>query len=211
MIGNLLFDMGGVLIRWEPRAFVMSIGTDPSDAELLLRAVYMHPDWSELDRGALTEEEVIRRAKERLPEHLHAMVEPLVSGWDELFTEQMPGMEELVDELAQAGFRLYLLSNAAKRHHQYWPKFPVSRYFEDRVFVSADYGLLKPDKAFFDTALSHFGLRAEECLFIDDKEANVRGAAGAGVSGIVFGGSAERLREELANRKLVLYKTPGKE
>ena len=79
------------------------------------------------------------------------------------------------------------------------------------MFVSADYGLLKPDKAFFDTAISHFGLRAEECLFIDDREDNVQGAAEAGVSGIVFGGSAERLREELANRKLVLYKTPGKE
>ncbi len=99
-------------------------------------------------------------------------------------------MEELCGELSRLGYGLWLLTNAGPRHREYWPRFPVSRFFpEERVFRSADYHLLKPEHEFYETALSTLGLEAGECFFIDDAPVNIEGALRCGISGTVFHGA----------------------
>ena len=70
MIKNILFDMGNVLIRFEPKRYVKNAGLSESDQQLLLRELYGSIDWVRLDRGTLTEAEVIDRCVSRVGEHL---------------------------------------------------------------------------------------------------------------------------------------------
>ena len=70
MIKNILFDMGDVLIRFEPKRYVKNAGLSESDQQLLLRELYGSIDWVRLDRGTLTEAEVIDRCVSRVGEHL---------------------------------------------------------------------------------------------------------------------------------------------
>ena len=167
MIKNILFDMGNVLIRFEPKQYVKNAGLSESDQQLLLRELYGSIDWVRLDRGTLTEAEVIDRCVSRVGEHLRGAVEKLVGHWDrpELPVE---GMKALTDELYEKGYGLYLLTNAGPRQREYWPRFRAGEHFpEERVYRSADVHLLKPDPAFFEGALEKFGLNRAECVFID--------------------------------------------
>ena len=104
MIKNILFDMGNVLIRFEPKQYVKNAGLSESDQQLLLRELYGSIDWVRLDRGTLTEAEVIDRCVSRVGEHLRGAVEKLVGHWDrpELPVE---GMKALTDELYEKGVR----------------------------------------------------------------------------------------------------------
>lgn len=200
MIKNILFDMGNVLIRFEPKQYVKNAGLSESDQQLLLRELYGSIDWVRLDRGTLTEAEVIDRCVSRVGEHLRGAVEKLVGHWDrpELPVE---GMKALTDELYEKGYGLYLLTNAGPRQREYWPRFQASEHFpEERVYRSADVHLLKPDPAFFEGALEKFGLDRAECVFIDDSAANAEGAQRVGLDAIVFFGDAARLRRELRER-----------
>ena len=198
-IKNILFDMGNVLIRWDPALFVSRLKLDAADSALLVREVYGGVLWVMLDRGVVTEAEVVARLRERVPERLHGVLEPLVCRWD---TEhlQIDGMEDLARELSAKGFTLYLLSNAGRRHHEYWGKYAVSPLFGDRVFISADHRLLKPEAAFYETALAHFGLDRRECLFIDDNPSNAEAACRLGLDTIVFHGDAGLLRRRLREK-----------
>ena len=118
----------------------------------------------------------------------------------ELRKQRGMSQEALARELAEKGYGLYLLSNAGKRHHEYWGKYPVSAYFGDRVFLSADYLLLKPEAAFYETALARFGLDRRECLFIDDNTSNVEAACRLGLDAVVFHGDAGLLRQRLREK-----------
>lgn len=201
MIRNILFDMGNVLIRFAPDVFIRRAGIpEGPDYDLLMREVYRSVEWVELDRGVLTEEEALAAMCARLPERLHAAAEKLVTHWDR---PPLPvaGMEELAEDLKNAGYELFLLTNAGPRHREYWPRFSVARLFPpERVFLSAQWKLLKPEPAYYQEALRHFGLRAEECLFIDDTPTNVEAAVRAGIGGVVFHADAVLLRAELRAR-----------
>lgn len=95
MIKNILFDMGNVLIRYDPDLFIARLGLDEADAALLRREVFGGVDWAGLDRGTLTEREAQMRICARVPQRLHAAVETLLFHWDEP-PEQIEGMEGLV-------------------------------------------------------------------------------------------------------------------
>ena len=200
MIKNILFDMGNVLIRFEPKEYVKKAGLSESEQQLMLRELYGSIDWIELDRGTIDEAEIIDRVTARVGEPLRGAIEKLVRHWDrpELPVE---GMKALTDELCEKGYELYLLTNAGPRHKEYWPRFAAAEHFpEERIYRSADVKLLKPDPAFFEGALERFGLDRSECVFIDDSAANAEGAQRAGLDAIVFFGDAARLRGELRAR-----------
>ena len=200
MIKNILFDMGNVLIRFEPRQYVQKVGLSESEQQLMLRELYGSIDWIELDRGTVDEAEIIERVTARTGEHLRGAIEKLVRHWDrpELPVE---GMKALTDELYEKGYELYLLTNAGPRHREYWPRFTAAEHFpEERIYRSADVHLLKPDPAFFEGALEKFGLDRSECVFIDDSAANAEGAKRSGLDAIVFFGDAARLRKQLRAR-----------
>ena len=195
MIRNILFDMGNVLLRFDRQVFLDRLDVSEADKQLLLREVFLSPEWVEMDRGTLREETAEPIMCSRLPAHLHDAVHQLTSCWDQPILP-MEGMEELVRELKQAGYGIYLLSNASVRQHAYWPRVPGSELFDGKL-ISADEGVMKPQPEIYRLCLERFGLKAEECFFIDDVPANIEGAQFCGISGVVFHADALQLRKDL--------------
>ena len=196
MIRNVVFDMGQVLIHWTPHVLLEPFHLTPEEENMVLRELFQSVEWVRLDRGSMTHGEVIEAVCSRLPERLHPCVREIVIRWDEWTLVPMEGMADLLRELKEKGMHIYLLSNANLKLRSYFPRIPGSECF-DGLMVSAEERLLKPQHEIFEALLSRFGLKAEECFFVDDAPANVEGAAEAGLSGTVFYGDVPRLRREL--------------
>lgn len=195
MIRNVIFDMGNVLIRFDRDYFLDRAGVAGEDKNTLLREVYLSVEWAMMDRGSLTEKLAAERMCARLPERLHESVHLLVDRWERPILP-IPGMAELVRELKDKGYGIYLLSNASYRQHEYWPDIPCSDLFDGTV-ISADIKLVKPQPEIYLYTLNHFGLKSDECVFIDDTPINAEASEYCGMPAIVFHGDCRRLRREL--------------
>ena len=184
MIRNILFDMGNVLIRFDRDYFIGRLGYTGEDKALLMRHVFKSVEWVCMDRGSHVERTAVESVCARLPEHLHDAAAKLIAMWDRPILP-IPGMYELVEELKEKGYGIYLLSNASVRQHEYWPRIEASRFFDGKL-ISADEGVMKPQPEIYRLCLQRFGLKAEECFFIDDVPANIEGANCCGIAGAVF-------------------------
>ena len=193
MIRNIIFDMGGVLRVWDPEEFMEAMKIPEDDRKILMREIFGAVEWPMQDLGLITEEETLERVRARIPERLHCAAEKLVLHWEDL-SRPVPGMADAIRRLKENGYGIWLLSNASKRHGQYWGKIPGSEYF-DGLVISAFEGVLKPDLTIYRTILSRFGLKAEECVFTDDMPANAAGALAVGMDAFVFRGTEDFLRE----------------
>ena len=119
MIRNLVFDMGNVLVVFDPQRFMNNEGiNDPEDRELVMRELFHNIEWAQMDLGILTEETAEPLVMKRIPEHLKEQVKHLLHHWWDR-RECINGMEELLNELREAGYRLFLLSNASVMQHRY--------------------------------------------------------------------------------------------
>lgn len=195
-IRNIVFDMGQVLIEFNPGLFIDRLGITGHDKELLLREVFSSVEWMCLDRGSKDEEEAWTGMCTRLPGHLHAPAHELVFSWWQRPLIPIPGMAQLIGELKAMGYGIYLLSNANRQLPRYFPRIPGSEYFDGRL-VSADYLLMKPQHEIYEKLCEVFSLRPESCFFVDDVPANIEGAMRTGMRGAVFFGDIPRLRRDL--------------
>ena len=165
------------------------------DRKTILRELFQSVEWALMDLGMLTEDTAEPRVLARIPEHLHKTTVRLLRNWA-FPHEPIPGMEELVQKLKRAGYGIYLLSNASVAQHDYWPKMPVSRLFDGKL-ISCDVRTVKPCPEIYRMFTDQFGLKPEECIFIDDSPANVAGAVSCGWQGIAFHGDAAEAEEKL--------------
>lgn len=196
MIKNIIFDMGKVLIRFDPDYFINQTKiTNKNDKDLLKKEIYLSLEWSMMDRGTLSEEEASQKMMDRLPQHLKQYTKTLVSGW---YRELMPipGAEELIRELKTNGYKIFLLSNASLSQKDYWINVPANECF-DGVVVSSYIHLVKPQPEIYNYLLDKYNLIAEECVFIDDASFNVEGAVYTGINGLVFHNDYKEIRSKL--------------
>lgn len=196
MIRNIVFDMGNVLIHWRPQLFAERLGVPEEDRPLLLRELFGSVEWIQMDRGTLSMEDGLAAVCRRLPPRLHAPARELTWNWWRRWLLPVEGMAELAGELKALGYGIYLLSNAKSDLPLYFDLIPGSEYFDGKI-VSADWKLLKPQPEIYETLLREYGLRAEECFFIDDLNINIEGARFVGMDGAIFDGDLSRLRRDL--------------
>jgi len=192
MIKNIVFDMGNVLVTYDPAYFLKDYSE--SEKALFSAEIYFSERWKQLDRGELSEEELIRLVCSEIPECHHADAKKLIKWYD--LAAPIPGMEALVQQLKQNGYAVYLLSNTSFAFREFHKNITALQHF-DGLFISAEHGILKPDRQIFRLFCEEFALNAAECVFIDDSPANVASAVDVGFAGIVFNGDAIRLKNEL--------------
>ena len=195
MIKNIVFDMGNVVIRFDPTAFIDRFGVSAEEREMLLREVFRSPEWVMMDRGTLTDEQCADILCPRLPEHLRDIARKLIAFWDRPILET-EGICPLIEELKGLGYGIYLLSNASCRQPDYWQRVPASRFF-DGTLISYSVRLVKPMPEIYEKFFETFSLKREECFFIDDSPANVEAALYVGMPATVFHNDTARLRREL--------------
>lgn len=195
MIKNIIFDMGNVLILFRPEIFINKLNVSQQDAKLLNDVIFDSQEWASLDDGSANEAEAMEIFKNKLPVRLHDQMITLVTQWDIPLLE-VEGMSQLIKELKAKGYKIYLLSNASSRQHQYWDRISASEYFDGTV-ISADVKMVKPDPKIFEHLCEKFSLLPAECFFIDDLEQHVIAAESIGIQGYVFDGNVSKLRQAL--------------
>jgi len=183
MIKNIVFDMGNVLIDYQPARLVAKLFTDSDKRALILNEVFQSPGWKELDRGNITFEDHYQNLVSRLPKYSEEIAW-LIDNWH---TDQplIPGIYDLLKRLRAKSYNLFLLSNASKRFFTYAPEMGIFNLFKG-ISISAELNLLKPEKEIYDRFCQIYGLNPIECLFIDDQEENVTAAIKAGWHAVRF-------------------------
>lgn len=196
MIKNIVFDMGQVIIRFDPELFLDRYDLSSEEKNLLNREVFRSVEWVMTDHGKMNTTEAASSICKRIPEKLRDTVKDLICNWFEPLIV-VDGIEMLIRELKEKGYGIWLLSNAGLNQPSYWKRLPFSGVF-DGTMISAEVGLLKPDPRIYKCFTDQFGLDPEECLFIDDNPMNVEAATGNGWQGIVFHGDVDELRQKAA-------------
>lgn len=196
MIRAIVFDMGNVLLRFQPQLVSRLCTENEADAQQLYAGLFQSPEWAMTDSGALSDPEFLERVIPRLPPHLQEAGRRAFACWGQ-YLPPVPGMEELLRGLKAAGYRLYVCSNASRRFFSYTTPLPMFSLF-DGILVSAVEGCVKPDPAIYQRLFARFSLDPSQCLFIDDLPANIQGGRACGMEGIVFDGEVAHLRQSLA-------------
>ena len=195
-IQNVIFDMGGVLMRFSGIEFAREFTSCEDDARALDAALFSHPSWALLDAGAIDEDTMERVSRELLPERLHGALHECLHGWWRHRTV-VPGTNELVARLHDAGYGCYLLSNAGTSFMAFKDSIPAFSHM-DGWLVSSFVRLMKPDPRIYHMLAGEYGLDPARCLFVDDNADNVRGARAAGMHGHLFTDAGALERDLLA-------------
>ena len=195
-----VFDLGGVLIDWDPRYLYRKLLADEAAVEEFLATVCT-PEWNaEQDRGRPFAEGVAELV-ERHPAHA-AAIAAFHERWPEMLGGDIPGAVELLAELRATGLPLYALTNwSAETFVLARERFEFLDWF-DGLLVSGEERIIKPDPAIFRLLLDRFGLDPGAALYVDDSPANVAAAAALGLDAVRFTGP-EQLRRDLAARRLL--------
>lgn len=196
---NIVFDMGKVLVDYDPDRVTRQYTQDESRVREIHNTLFCSGEWIMLDAGLISEAYALRKLLRRFEsEEMREIARQSFAHWHEVNMTPKPGMEALLRELKARGHGLYVLSNASRRLPQcYREVIPAAECF-DGVFFSADWGCMKPQDVMYERFFAHFGLKPESCFFIDDLDINIEGARACGMAGYVFEhGEVGRLREVL--------------
>ena len=202
----VVFDLGGVLIDWDPRYLYRKLLADEAAVEEFLATVCT-PEWNaEQDRGRPFAEGIAELVG-RHPEHA-AAIAAYHERWPEMLAGDLPGTVEVLAELRAAGVPLYALTNwSAETFAITRGRFEWLDWF-DGLLVSGEERMTKPDPAFFRLLLDRFGLDPGATVFVDDSEANVAAARELGIDAVRFTGP-DRLRRELSARRILARPAPS--
>jgi 2-haloacid dehalogenase len=189
-----VFDLGKVLLEWDPRHLYRSVFPDAAEMERFLADV-THGEWNiEQDRGRSwpeAEAEAIARAPQYERE-----IRLYRSRWHEMQPHAIAGTVDVLEALHAAAVPLYAITNwASDTFRETLPRYAFFERFRG-IVVSGDERLLKPDPAVFELFGSRYGVALQDCVFIDDSPKNVAGADAVGMTGVHFT-TPEALRASL--------------
>lgn len=184
MLLNIVFDLGGVVVRWEPKALIAGMFDDPEVCRVVHSEFVGHPDWIELDRGTLAPEDAVARASERTglsPYELSQFLQSVPSG-----LVAINDTIELLYRLKAQGHSLYCLSNMHWASIEYLERaYEFFDLFTGKV-ISCRLNLCKPEPKIYSYLLETHGLNAADTVFIDDVEINLVTARQMGIQTIRF-------------------------
>jgi 2-haloacid dehalogenase len=197
----VIFDLGGVLIDWDPRHLYRKLFSgDEAAMEAFLATVCTH-EWNRGQDAGRSFAEGARLLKALHPGRAE-LIDAYGARFDEMMAGPIEGSVEILAELHRRGTRLFGLSNfSAETYPPAFARFAFLRWLE-AVVVSGEVGVIKPDPRIYELALARFAIDPLRAVFIDDVEANVAAATGFGMHGIRFT-SAAALRAELAGLDLL--------
>lgn len=183
-IKNIVFDVGNVLVRWDPLSITHHVFGQSDNTPQLMQAIFKNQTWLDLNLGIIDERGAIERYHQDLNIDI-ARLEYLL----QVVKESLSPITEsvaLLEHLHQKQFNLYALTDNThaimaylKARYHYWPLFKG-------IVVSAEVGHLKPSPQIYHYLLDNYQLKASETVFIDDVKQNVEGAKAVGIQAIQF-------------------------
>lgn len=195
MIKNIVLDMGNVLLDFNPNVIIDKTCDTEEEKDIILKELFFGKEWIMGDYGTITNSERYDSISKRVPEHLHGKLKECVNNWD-ICMKPIEGAQEFCKNVRDKGYNVYVLSNACNKFHEYFPRNYDVEFF-DGIMVSSDVHMIKPDVRIYELLLDKYNLKAEECLFIDDREENVEGARKAGMNAVVFANNFDEIMKGL--------------
>ncbi|MDL2253124.1 HAD family phosphatase [Ruminococcaceae bacterium OttesenSCG-928-I18] len=185
MYKNLVFDLGGVVVNYNPRDYLMDRFFYERLENKLFDAVFGSEEWIMLDRGEMSLEE----ANEIFLQRGHKLdiafeMQAVLDNWPEMLTDRKATIN-LMRLFKKKGYQLYYLSNISHemlgllRQRPFWSLF-------DGGIASCEVGICKPDPEIYEILLQKYHLSAHQTIFADDRKENALGAFSAGITGIQF-------------------------
>ena len=197
MIRNIIFDIGNVLAGFRWAELFKELGFTGEAFDRIAAATVLHPTmWNEFDRSVMSDEEIIAGCMKQAPEYEKEI--QLMFSKTELLVEEYEHSKQWIQELKEQGYRVYLLSNYGKT------SFEAARdngrlsflSLVDGAVISYEVKIVKPEQGIYMALLEKYNLKAEECVFLDDKTENIEAAKKLGFHGIVVQ-SGEQAKKEL--------------
>lgn len=201
---TVVFDIGGVLIEWNPRHLYRTLFHDDVVAMEYFLTQVCTPEWNaELDRGRSFQSAVTELAQQ------HPEYRELIMAYHEQWPKMVPfafeDTVEVLSEVKTAGYPLFALSNwSAETFPIMRQRYPFLDWFED-ILLSGEVGIAKPDNQIYEVFLDRIKRTPDECLFIDDSERNIDAARSLGFQTLLFK-SASQLRDDLATLNILPQK-----
>ena len=187
MIKNVIFDLGNVLIDFKPIKYIKSLGYDDEKALEIFNKTIKDSIWADMDRGIYRDKEsYVSAFKTKYPEIQDDIDKFLGGPWMENVIFPLKDNLKMIDLVKEKGLKYYILSNYPKDAFEY--TYDMCPFIQngDGMVISYDVLMIKPDKNIYLKLLDKYGLKANECLFIDDLDINVEGAKSAGINAFVF-------------------------
>jgi 2-haloacid dehalogenase len=195
MINTIIFDLGNVLINWEPKLLYNKIFESEEQTNHFLENICTLT-WNEEQDAGRSLSAGTKALIEEFPGH-EEEIKSYYDRWEEMLNGPIEGTVEIFQKLKATGkYKIYALTNWSAE------LFPVAlREFEfltwfDGIVVSGDEGIRKPEAAFFQILFDRYQVKPEDAVFIDDNLRNVEAARKLGIQSIRFT-SAEELEKEL--------------
>lgn len=203
---NIVFDLGGVVVRWEPDEILQAVFPVPAEAELARNGLMKHQDWRDMDLGLIDNATALSRAAERTgldKERLTALLESVPPS-----LEPRGEVLELVREIVRAGNRVYVLSNMPFPSIDYLErKHDFLEMFHGRI-ISCRIRMAKPERPIYEHLLREYNLAPAETVFADDLPENLVEPAKLGIHTIHFR-SASQTREQLVGMGALTTERPS--
>jgi 2-haloacid dehalogenase len=195
----VVFDLGGVLLDWDPRHLYRKLFDDEAEMDRFLNEVCT-PEWHRAHDLGVPPEQTTPPLAAAHPDQAE-----LIWAWtersEEMLAGPIEGTVEILRSLKDAGVPCYALTNMESwTYPGRRERYPFLRWFDGTV-VSGREGMAKPDRRIFELLLDRFGLTAAATVMIDDSPVNVEAARGAGMQAVHFR-SPEQLRRWLADAGL---------
>ncbi len=193
---NVVLDVGKVLVEFDPNGLLHRLGITGEDAKEVALATYAGPIWDEVDRSAEGDGALLGKMIARSPGR---------EGQIRLFWGNVGGSiwrygyaEEWISRMKGCGLGVYILSNYSSWMFEHTREQLSFLGMADGSLFSYEVGHIKPEREIYDAFFERFALDPASCLFFDDREDNIRGAAAAGMEGVLFtsyGDAIAALRE----------------
>ena len=199
-INSVVFDLGNVLIDWNPRYLYRKLFQTDEEVEWFLENICDH-DWNlKHDSGQRFSKGILEKSK-KFPEYSE-LIHAWYQRWEEMLGGPIDESVQVLSELKEKGVLLYILSNwSAETYPIAEERFDFLSWFDGKI-ISGEAGIVKPDVEIYKLLIKRYDLNPQHTVFIDDKEENVRAAELLGVHGIHFQ-NASKLRKDLQILKLL--------
>jgi epoxide hydrolase-like predicted phosphatase len=189
MIRNIIFDLGNVLVSFRPSEYFTKENYPENIKATILSDIFESKEWIMLDKGEISLSEAVDAIAS-----VSSLKKEEIAHVFNLRTNLMFPLDENVKLLAglkNQGFRLYYLSNFPKDvFDEIKAGYYFFKYFDGGI-ISSEIHITKPNPRIYEILLEKYSLSAEECLFVDDLEPNIKAAELLGMKGLVTLGSEE--------------------
>ena len=194
MIKTVIFDIGNVLTDFAWKEMYKEKGLEGETFDRVAKATVQSPYWCELDRGIMTFSEVMDKFV-NLDSEMEDEIRRVLADMHGIVTGRSYAVPWICS-LKKQGVKVYVLSNFSEKIWKECIDALEFYEFTDGGIISYKEHLIKPDQAVYQLLLERYGLCADECVFIDDLEENVKAARLCGINGIVFK-NYEQAKKEL--------------